>query len=265
MISRTTLVAGLAAALACLALVVATTAGRNAGADMPRTPVLIELFTSEGCSSCPPADDLLRRLLREQPIEGVEVIAISEHVDYWNRLGWSDRFSSPAYSERQGEFARAFRSQLYTPQLVIDGRLEVIGSDWPAVRASIVEAASHPHATVAVSATHSPDSQLTVNVTARDLPAHAGGDATRIVIALVEDGLVTQVLRGENARRRLRHDAVARTLLTAAASGGEGSPRELTATLALDPDWDVDRLRVVAFVQDGRSRHVLGTGTVALY
>ena len=95
-------------------------------------PVLAELFTSEGCSSCPPADDLLRRLTDEQLVDGVEVVALSEHVDYWNRLGWTDPFSSQAFSARQQRYQRALRTdQIYTPQMVVNGRREAIGNDWP--------------------------------------------------------------------------------------------------------------------------------------
>jgi hypothetical protein len=259
-VSRNAVVATLAATLAGVTLVVVVTAGRSTGEGAPRTPVLIELFTSEGCSSCPPADDLLRRLVRDQPIEGVEVIAISEHVDYWNRLGWTDPFSSARFSERQREFSRALRSQLYTPQLVVDGRLEVIGSDWPAVQRAILEASALPRATVAVSAEQSPDG-VTVRVAARDLPEQARGESTRIVVALVEDGLVTRVRRGENARRRLRHDAVARVLLSSIARPGDASSAELTEHLRLESVWDVDRLRVVAFLQGDGSGHVLGAAT----
>lgn len=93
-------------------------------------PVLVELFTSEGCSSCPPADTLLTRLATEKTIGNAEVVTLAFHVDYWNRLGWTDRFSSAAFTERQNRYATAWKSdRIYTPQAVVDGRVEFVGTD----------------------------------------------------------------------------------------------------------------------------------------
>src|SRR6476469_2976060 len=96
--------------------------------DAARVPVVVELFTSEGCSSCPAADAALRELAQTQAVPGVEVIALGEHVDYWNRLGWTDGFSSAAYTARQRQYATGFGTGSYTPQAVVNGRYEFVGS-----------------------------------------------------------------------------------------------------------------------------------------
>nr|MBA2527451.1 DUF1223 domain-containing protein [Pyrinomonadaceae bacterium] len=112
-------------------------------------PIIVELFTSEGCSSCPPADEVLARLEQSPPVPGVEVIALSQHVDYWNRLGWADPFSSPQFSDRQKGYAQAFRQpRIYTPQMVVDGRAEFVGSDARRAREEIAKAAREPKAQV---------------------------------------------------------------------------------------------------------------------
>ncbi|MCU1263294.1 MAG: hypothetical protein JWO80_6179, partial [Bryobacterales bacterium] len=99
-------------------------------AAQTRTPVVVELFTSEGCSSCPPADKLLAEIERAQPVANAQVLVLSEHVDYWNRLGWRDPFSSVQFSQRQSDYSAAFQKDgVYTPQMVVDGRAEFVGSN----------------------------------------------------------------------------------------------------------------------------------------
>ena len=225
-----------------------------------RVPVLAELFTSEGCSSCPPADDLLRRLVDEQPVEGVEVIALSEHVDYWDHQGWKDPFSSHDFTRRQNAYAKVFRTnRIYTPQLVVDGRLEAVGSDWTAVRRALLEAARQPRAAVTLSVRlEQPGKAVSVRVSVRDLIASATASTLQVVAAIVEDDLTTSVLRGENASRRLRHSAVTRSLKTIGAIDRGETSRELSDTLDLHASWRVQRLRVVVFLQDEHTRQVVG-------
>jgi len=255
--------AGVFSVLVGASLLMMAFGARRVDASAARAPVLAELFTSEGCSSCPPADDLLRRLIEEQPVDGVEVIAVSEHVDYWNRLGWRDPFSSAHFSERQNAYANAFgTSQIYTPQLVIDGRLQVVGSDLAAVRRSLLEAAGRPRAAVRVVATRSADMRLaSVRVAVRDVPAADQAGPIHVVVAIVEDHLTTDVMRGENARRRLKHHAVARVLGTIATLADRAAAGDFEKEIEINREWVFDRLRVVAFLQNDRTRHVVGAAS----
>lgn len=117
-----------------------------------RQAVIVELFTSEGCSSCPSADLLLARLQKEQPVSGVDIVPLSEHVDYWNYIGWKDPFSSEAFTQRQREYARVFQLQsVYTPQMVVSGQMQFVGSEGAQALNSIQKAANLPHASVQIS------------------------------------------------------------------------------------------------------------------
>ncbi|MFL5432956.1 MAG: DUF1223 domain-containing protein [Myxococcales bacterium] len=209
-------------------------------------PVLVELFTSEGCSSCPPADTLLAKLRLAQPVPGATVVALSEHVDYWDSLGWKDPFSNALFSERQEDYAPLVaRGRVYTPQVVVAGREGVLGSDEQAIRSAVAHAASEPHGTLRLERRGN-----AVVIAGQDLPAHA--DA-RVLLAVVEDGLSSKVLRGENQGRTLSHAAVVRSLH--AVGTASGASFELTVQPAVDPSWKAPRL--VAFVQEERSRKVL--------
>src|ERR1700716_2289430 len=132
----------------------------TAGALMPasdsrsssnaRTPVLVELFTSEGCSSCPPADSLLQKL-DQQPIAGEQIIVLSEHVDYWNHIGWKDPYSGRFYSDRQGTYARRLGDGVSTPQMVVDGTSHFVGSDATVANQAFAKALTRPKVAVRLS------------------------------------------------------------------------------------------------------------------
>ncbi len=230
-----------------------------------RVAVVAELFTSEGCSSCPAADDVLSRLVASQPVAGVEIIALGEHVDYWDRLGWRDPFSSASFTSRQSQYdAKVFHgNSIYTPQIVVDGQSEHVGSDAGAVRRAIEKAAQQPKAAVDVVARVEGD-RVHVDVRVDASPEVPLRDTADVIIAITEDQLVTNVRRGENAGRVLKHSAVVRSLSTV----GTLSPRQrtfsVTAPLALSRDWKPEHLRVVVLVQETQSRRMVGAGSFTL-
>src|SRR6516165_12456796 len=157
-------------------------------------PILVELFTSEGCSSCPPADALLAELARRP-----DVLALSFHVDYWDRLGWKDPFSSPAATERQERYAQLLRlATVYTPQMVVDGKWQAVGSDHAEVKRAL-DAAGHGVAEVPVS--------LAIDRGLAQIKLGAAGDPVSGAVLLIgfDRRHVTAVQRGENSGRTLAH------------------------------------------------------------
>jgi len=208
----------------------------------PPVPVLLELFTSEGCSSCPPADQLLRELVRTKVAGGAQIHALSEHVDYWNQLGWTDPFSSKQFSDRQTAYGRALGDEVYTPQMVVDGRLTAVGSSREEVLAAIRKAAVKPKV-VQVNLSWRTDLEITVAPN----PAAAGAE---VYLAITEDGLTSNVRRGENEGHQLSYDAVTRRLTRIGATSRQGSFSQ-TVPIApmLDPTWRRDALQVIVFLQ----------------
>ena len=217
-----------------------------------RVPVLVELFTSEGCSDCPPADSLLAKLDRAQPIAGAEVIALSEHVDYWNRLGWADPYSSAFYSQRQRDYSDRFGlNSAYTPQMIVDGSDEFVGSDERRAQRVISDAAGKSKTGIRISNLRFEGDHVSFRLQAdapRDKPAEA-------YVALADNSDTSQVARGENSGRTLSHVAVARVF----------SPAEhIAKNASLDKEFRVNahdlnpkNLRLVAFLQEANHGRVL--------
>jgi hypothetical protein len=249
--------------LACATSPSATTQLPSGTAE--RAPVLVELFTSEGCSSCPPADALLARLEDEQPVRGAEVIALEQHVDYWNHLGWTDPFSSHEYSARQEEYAAGFgNSSAYTPQMVVDGKTEFVGSSERQARQTIEQAAAHKKADVAVTEDKPAaggDQPFTVGV--GKLTGATAEDTAEVWLAVTERGLHSDVTRGENAGEDLHHSAVVRTLRKiGVADGGKKLSFAADPAVKFAASWKKENLRVVVFVQEKKSRRILGAAAV---
>jgi hypothetical protein len=217
----------------------------------------VELFTSEGCSSCPPADELLTHLRQDLAAKNIQVVPLGFHVDYWNSLGWKDRFSSADFSRRQEQYARSLNVDgPYTPQMVVDGTQEFVGNSAGQAERAISNAASQPEvATVTLSAAGA--DQLSIQVKA---PA-AAGDAS-VLLAITEDNLTTTVGSGENNGRTLRHAAVVRELRSLGRLHNGGF--QASVPIKLEKDWKRQDLRAVVFVQQENAGKIQGAASVAL-
>lgn len=237
-------------------------------APAERPPVVVELFTSEGCSSCPPADAVLARLQGTQPVPRAEVIALEEHVDYWDRLGWADPYSSAMFTERQREYADAFHtSSIYTPQMIVDGRSEFIGSQYRQALQAIAQAAQREKTPVRLNASscRADGGELTLDVRIPVLRGAGAGETAEVFLAITEDKLHSEVRRGENAGRSLDHSRVVRKWRRLGAAN-TGAPTPFTAAprIRLASKWKRADLRAVIFVQEKRSRHILGAASIPL-
>jgi hypothetical protein len=211
-------------------------------------PALVELFSSEGCSSCPPAEALLRAEGAADPT----LLTLEFHVDYWDSLGWRDPFSAASFSDRQSRYASwRHTGQVYTPQAVVDGSDAFVGSDSIALHAALKHARSAGKRMLVL--------QLEgnmVTISSGDTPA---GD---LWVAVTESGLASKVERGENQGRTLRHGPVVRRFEALGALPAGRLQR--SATLRLDPSWQRANLTVVAAVQEPRSGRVVALGSIAV-
>ena len=213
--------------------------------------VVAELFTSEGCSSCPPADRLLRSLADEAEA-GAPILALSYHVDYWDRLGWADPFGSPAWTARQRAYAASLDGRVYTPQLVVGGDVGVVGSRSLLVRAALAVGGREAYpATLALRPV--PEGRA-VRVA---YAVEGAPDGARLHLLLVQRAAASDVRRGENQGRRLDHANVVRAAETREA--GEG-----TAVLALPDGLDAADVFVAALVQPDRVGPILGAARAEL-
>ena len=218
-------------------------------AAFAQTPVVVELFTSEGCSSCPPADAILMRL-DQQPPAGTQLILMGEHVDYWNYIGWIDRFSSKQFSSRQSDYGNALHSSTYTPQMVIDGRLQFVGNEQDEVERKIASAAKDPK-----------PAQVTLSWQGERLHVSVRSpQQSKVLLAITEDGLTTNVGAGENGGRTLHHAAVVRQLRELGTA--DKNAFDTTVNVSRQPDWNAGRLKVAVLVQDSSTMHILGAGAI---
>ena len=216
-------------------------------------PVLVELFTSEGCSSCPSADDLLSKLEKQQPVPGARIIVLSEHVDYWNRLGWRDPFSSSEYTARQERYAETLKQDgTYTPEAVVDGRAGFVGSNSREAVAAIREALKSPKADIKLSVLEQGQG-YNLSIDIAHIPESKDAD---IIVALTETGLQSKVTNGENSGRTLSHTGVVRRLTLL--GHAKDSSYSTQTSLAISREWKRENLQAIVFVQDRKTRHILG-------
>lgn len=222
--------------------------------EQPKVPVLLELFTSEGCSSCPPADRVLAKIDSDQPVPGADVIVLSEHVDYWNQLGWKDPFSSAQYTERQQAYSSSLRAEVYTPQLVIDGARAMVGSEQYRVYEAVKAALKTEKIPVMVDVVKTADAgKATVRV-------HTEGADGQVWLALAHDREQSLVTRGENAGHGLAHVGVVYSLTEIGSVKASASfVKEITVNVKPGSGT-----RVVAFVSRGGSMRVAGVGQAHL-
>ncbi len=261
----TGLTLSLLSVLAVMAAIWPHAQSASAGAGPTRTPVVVELFTSEGCSSCPPADELLSRMAKQQPIANAEVIALEEHVDYWNELGWVDPFSSREWTARQQVYAGVLgNGNAYTPQMVVDGKTEFVGSQSRKAWQAVQQAAAEQRARVTLRPGNSPDPRtenLSVSITR--LPETAGRDTAEVWLAITETGLHSAVKRGENAGADLYHAAIVRSIRKIGeAKAGDETSFSGDATVSLRAEWKRENLHSVVFVQAKKSRRILGAAAI---
>ena len=227
----------------------------------PRIPVLLELFTSEGCSSCPPADRLLETLDQKQPVAGADLIVLSEHVDYWDRLGWKDPFSSPVYTARQQDYSNKYNLDgVYTPQLVVDGRYGLVGSDGREVTDAIQKAIRGRKIPIAISKVSHDGNQITAHIELRGDQSFKGGRGV-LFVAIADNRAESHVARGENSGRSLAHVAVTRVLKQV---GTIDLDRDTAKDVTLSVQSGANGSRLVAFVQDPKSGHVLAVAVQKL-
>jgi hypothetical protein len=226
-------------------------------AKTSRTPVLVELFTSEGCSSCPPADALLAKLDSIQPVPAAEIIVLGEHVDYWDGQGWHDRFSSHQFTDRQNGYSSTLHfDSPYTPQMIVDGTDQFVGNDAAHALRAIQHAAQTPKLQLTLSPPVADGNRISATVSTTAPPAQLRGD---LYAALVDPTDTTDVRHGENGGHQLRHVGVVRTMQRIGSLKDLASPHQFT--LKAPADATPGNMRVVVFAQRQDQGAILGAVT----
>ncbi|HEY9004075.1 MAG TPA: DUF1223 domain-containing protein [Mucilaginibacter sp.] len=210
--------------------------------------VVVELFTSEGCSSCPPADALVARVQKESADKPVYILAF--HVDYWNRLGWKDVFSSHDYSSRQYQYSKWIKSEVYTPQVIVNGHTEFVGSDEKSLRNAIKTGLENS------AKTELSLSNIKIEGDKANVQYHVTGAASgsNLLIAMIEKNATTKVQSGENSGRTLSHVQIVTQLKTIAFKSNANG----TESIALSHGFDPQKFELIGFVQNASNGEITG-------
>jgi hypothetical protein len=221
-------------------------------------PVLVELFTSEGCSSCPPADAWLLKMDTTQPVQGAQLIVLSEHVDYWNHDGWKDPFSSALVTERQEDYERAFRLEsAFTPQVVVNGSTNLRLSDAQQIQETFEQASSATTLPVTITSLAADPANPAIFRGQVEIDGSLADENADIYQAVALDHAESQVLHGENGGKRLTHVSVVQQL-TRIGKLEKGKRFSRAVEIRLKPGTDPKNVRVVVFVQETGPGKVLG-------
>lgn len=261
---------GLFTAMAVHVAAAAVIATGSSAASPPAPFAVVELFTSEGCSSCPPADRLLWELAAQADKEGKPVFVLSFHVDYWNQLGWADPFSRPEFTRRQRRYAESREGRVYTPQMIVNGTDEFVGSRSGEARRSIAGALERSAgAAIALTLdTVPPDNPIdrgagaavVLNGLGVSYRVTGGNEGDLVNLAVVEKGLAVPVRRGENSGRTLKHHNVVRVFRTLRLEAkGEGRVR-----MALPPELKAEKASLIAYLQRAATLEILGAAKADL-
>lgn len=230
---------------------------KNPAGAAKKSFVLLELYTSEGCPTCPPADALLARLGREQPVADTEIVTLALHVDYWNSLAWKDVYSSPLFSRRQQIYTQALKTgQSYTPQMIVDGRAEFAGNNLAKAQKAILEAAKISKAAIEIT-----PRAAGYKIEITGIPAH---ENATVFLAITEDNLASSRKSGLKSNEKVEHISVVRELKSLGMLTAAQTNLEIETALQVQSVWKKENLKLVVFVQENASRKILGVSRIKI-
>jgi hypothetical protein len=215
-----------------------------------KTPVLVELFTSQNCPTCPAAERVLSELESSQPVAGAEIITLAWHVNLWDSFTWKDEFSSPFFTQRQVIYSRSLNiGEIYTPQMFVDGATHFVGSKQDKAAKAVAQATKMPKAEINLSLNAD---KLSIEI--QNLPKR---QAATVYLALTEDKLVRRLERGNNAGKTMEYPSVARSLHPVATVDAQAAQFKAETYLQLQPEWKRENLNIIVFVQENVSRRII--------